>query len=88
MDIQALKLNLVDKILKTQKAALLVKINKILTKEESKDWWDELPKEVQDSILEGLEDINKGKLFTHDQVVEEARQKYGFQDGSNLVITC
>ena len=78
MDIQALKLDLVGKILKTQKTALLIKIDKILTKEESKDWWDELPLEIQNSILEGLEDINTGKVFTHDQVVEEARQKYGF----------
>jgi len=78
MDIQALKLDLVEKILHTEKTTLLFKIDKIFKKESNDDWWYQLPLEVQDSILEGLKDIQEGNVFSHDQVVNEARQKYGF----------
>ncbi len=78
MDIQALKLDLVFKIINIEKPALLLEINKILQKESKTDWWDTLPMEVQESIMEGLENVNKGNVFTHEQVVREAKQKYGF----------
>ena len=78
MDIQALKLNLVEKILKTEKPALLLHIEKILEKENEQDWWDQLPAEVQQSIIDGAEDVDRERTFTHDQVIREAKQKYGF----------
>ena len=78
MDIPAIKLDLVQKILNTRNPALLSKINTIFQKEEENDWWNQLPQEVQDSIFEGIQDIEKGKIFTHDQVIQEAKQKYGF----------
>ena len=78
MDIQALKIDLVQKILSTKNPSLLSKINNILQEDLQKDWWDQLPQEVQESIFEGIQDIEKGKIFTHDQVIEEAKQKYGF----------
>jgi predicted transcriptional regulator len=37
-----------------------------------------LPEEIQDSILEGILDIEQGNIYTHDQVIQEAKQKYGF----------
>ena len=76
MDIPALKLDLVQKILNTENPALLFKIVAIFQKEVEKDWWDQLPQEVQESIFEGIQDIEKGKVFTHDQVIQEAKQKY------------
>ena len=78
MDIPALKLDLVQKILNIKNPALLFKINTILQKETEKDWWDQLPQEVQDSIFEGIQDIENGNVFTHEQVIQEAKQKYGF----------
>jgi len=77
MDIQSLKLDLISKIITIDKPALLIEINKILQKETKTDWWDNLPLEVQESILEGLTDIQNGNVLTHDQVMQEARQKYG-----------
>jgi hypothetical protein len=78
MDIQALKIDLVQKILHTHDATLLSTISNLFQKEENTDWWDQLPREIQDSIFEGIRDIEKGKVFTHDQVIHEAREKYGF----------
>jgi hypothetical protein len=78
MDIQALKLELVNKIIHTEKQSLLVKINGLLQDDKSEDWWDLLPPEVRDSILEGMDDISEGNVFSHEQVIREAKQKYGF----------
>ena len=77
MDIQSLKLDLVNKIIHTEKQSVLIKINQLLNDEISEDWWNQLPKEVQDSVLEGIKDVNEGKLYTHEQVMQEAKQKYG-----------
>ena len=77
MEIQSLKLELVNKIIHTEDQSVLIKINKMLSDEISEDWWDELPKELQESILEGIKDVEEGKLFTHDNVMQEAKQKYG-----------
>ncbi|HAZ03467.1 MAG: hypothetical protein A2W90_16560 [Bacteroidetes bacterium GWF2_42_66] len=78
MDIQSLKLNLVQKILNTEKPSLLSKIDRIFQREEKNDWWEQLPIEIRDSIMEGIDDIQKGNTFSHDQVIQEAKQKYGF----------
>ena len=78
MDIQSLKLDLISKIMSIDNPALLIEINKILQKENKTDWWDNLPLEVQESILEGLTDIQNGNVLTHEQVMQEAKQKYGF----------
>ena len=78
MDIQTLKLDLVSKIINIEKPSLLIEINKILQKENKTDWWDKLPEEVQESIMEGMDDVQKGDVFTHEQIIQEAKQKYGF----------
>ncbi len=78
MDIQSLKLDLVNKIIHTEKQSVLIKINQLLLNEITDDWWDDLPKEVQESVLEGIKDVNNGNLYTHEQVMQEAKQKYGF----------
>ena len=78
MDIQTLKLNLVQRILNSKNKAILAKVNIIFQEESENDWWDELPQEIRDSISEGISDINTGKIFTHDQVMLEAKTKYGF----------
>ena len=78
MDIPALKLDLVQKILNTENPSLLFKIVTIFQKEVEKDCWDQLPQEVQESIFDGIQDIENGNVFTHEQVIQEAKQKYGF----------
>jgi hypothetical protein len=78
MNIQTLKINLVKKILNTQDQDLLLEINKLIQEKGEEDWWDQLPKEVQDSIAEGIQDVENGKVYSHDQVIREAKQKYGF----------
>lgn len=78
MDINALKIDLDQKILNSNKPSLLQKVDQLFKQEKSDDWWDELPKEIQDSINQGLEDIAQGKVLSHEQVVQEAKEKYGY----------
>ena len=78
MEIQSLKLELVNKIIHTEDQSVLNKINQLLSDEISEDWWDVLPKEVQESIMEGLKDVEEGRFYTHENVMQEAKQKYGF----------
>lgn len=78
MDIQTLKLDLVERIVKTENTSVLVKIKQLFQPEKDEDWWEGLPREVQDSIAEGLNDVVNGNVFTHEQVISEAKQKYGF----------
>lgn len=78
MDIQALKIELAQKILESNKADLLQKIDQLFKKESNNDWWEDLPAEIQDSIMLGLKDAEAGDLLTHEQVVKEAKEKYGY----------
>ena len=78
MDIQSLKIDLVQKILKSNSPTVLQKIDQIFRSEETDDWWNELPPEIQDSINLGLEDMESDNLLTHEQIVQETRAKYGF----------
>lgn len=78
MDIQALKLDLVERIIKSENATVLIKIKQLFQPQKAEDWWEGLPREVQDSIAEGLNDIDKGNVYTHEQVINDAKQKYGF----------
>ncbi len=78
MEIQSLKLELVNKIIYTEDQSVLIKINKMLSDEVPEDWWYLLPKEVQESIMEGIKDVDAGRVYTHEYVMQEAKQKYGF----------
>jgi hypothetical protein len=78
MDIQALKIDLVQKILNSDQPALLQKVERLFEAEGKDDWWEKLPKEIQDSISQGLKDAEEGNVWTHEQVVQERREKYGF----------
>lgn len=78
MDIQALKIELAQKILESNRADLLQKIDQLFKTESNNDWWEELPAEIQDSIILGLREAETGDLLTHEQVVTEARERYGY----------
>jgi hypothetical protein len=78
MDIQALKLDLVERIIQIDQPSILLKINKILQNNSDDNWWEKLPPEIQESIKEGLNDVKNGNVFSHEQVIKEAKQKYGF----------
>jgi len=78
MDIQSLKIDLAQKILRTNKPELLEEVNRLFRNENGDDWWKELPPEIQNSITQGLMESENDHVFDHEQVVRETREKYGF----------
>jgi hypothetical protein len=79
MNIQAKKLELVQRILNTNKPSLLEKITKIFEQEGETDWWDELSDEERASIQEGLDQLDRGEGIPHEKVMKEMKAKYGLK---------
>lgn len=78
MDIQSLKIELAQKILQTDKPDVLSRVEQLLKAENNDDWWEMLPPEIQETISLGLKDVEDGNLLSHEQVVREAKEKYGY----------
>ncbi len=76
MNIETRKLNVIKKITLLKDDNILSEIENIL---KSSDWWDELPTEVKKSIDEGIEQAKKGETMSHEDVIKEAREKYGLK---------
>jgi len=79
MNIQAKKLELVQRILNTNKPSLLEKIDEIFKKEGETDWWDEISDEERASIKEGLYQLDRGEGIPHEKVMKEMKAKYGLK---------
>ena len=47
---------------------LLIKIQSLLESQSDDDWWDSLPKNIQDDIDESIRQADRGEVFTHEQV--------------------
>ncbi len=76
MNIETRKLNVIKKITLLKDDNILSEIENIL---KSSDWWDELPAEVKKSIDKGIEQAKKGETMSHEDVIKEAREKYGLK---------
>ena len=77
MNLQARKLELVQMILNTDQPNLLEKVSQILKQEKEADWWDELPISVQQAIEVGIKEADRGETTPHEEVMKEARLRYG-----------
>lgn len=71
MNLQSKKLELVQLILNTEKPSILAKVEAILKKEKSSDWWEEISLEEKKAIEKGLAEADKGELIPHDEVMKE-----------------
>jgi len=76
MNIQSKKLEIVQLILNTEKPAILEKIEDILKKEKSSDWWNEISEGERKSIERGILEADNGELIPHDEVMKKAKAKY------------
>ena len=43
----------------------------MLEAKQEQDWWDELPKEIQDEIDAALKELDKGKGIPHEEVLKK-----------------
>jgi hypothetical protein len=68
MDIQAEKLKLVQAVLNINDAVLIKEIEDLLNKH-NYDWFDDLEKDQQQSVMRGLEQADRGETITHKEAV-------------------
>ncbi|MFI5159706.1 MAG: hypothetical protein ACHQHN_00445 [Sphingobacteriales bacterium] len=69
MDIQAEKLNLLQTIMETNDAGLIMDVKSLLTSRKD-DWFDELSSDQKNDILTGLAEADRGETVSHDDVVK------------------
>ena len=65
--------SLLMKLLKTKDVTLLEKIEDLFNNNEKEDFFDELPKEIQNDILESIEESKKGLGRPIEDVINELR---------------
>ncbi|MCA6073776.1 hypothetical protein [Fulvivirga sedimenti] len=75
MDIHKEKLRLIEWLAGLNDTAV---IKEFIALKESRqmDWWDETDETTRKSIKKGLSELNKNEGISHDQVMQEIRQKY------------
>ena len=73
MNLQAIKLELVEKIVKTGNPKILNQILSII-KSEKEDFWKLLSKEEKNEILEGIDQLDKGERYSYDSVMKKYRK--------------
>lgn len=69
MDLQAEKLNLSKLIMNTDDEGLIMDVKAVLLDRKT-DWFDELSKEQQIDVMEGLAEADRGELIPHAEVVK------------------
>jgi hypothetical protein len=74
MNISAEKLDIIQRICEIQDNDLLDLIKNIIDLPEASknDWWDHITSEEKESINQGLNDLQQGKVSSHNQI----RKKY------------
>jgi len=69
MDIQAEKLSLLQTIMETNDAGLIMDVKSFLTSRKQ-DWFDELNDDQKNDVLTGLSEADRGETISHDEVVK------------------
>jgi len=74
MNISAEKLDIIQRIIQIQDNDLIDLIKNIIDNPDSSktDWWNQITQEEKESINRGLNDLQQGKVYPHDQI----RKKY------------
>lgn len=77
MDIQSTKLELVQRLLNTQKEDVLQRVKEVF-QEEDVDFWDTLNVEDKAAIDEGLAQLDRGEHVSQDAMQKEIKQRFNF----------
>ena len=74
MNIQAEKLNVLQQIINSDDVNLIKDIKSLINNREM-DWFDGLNKSQQNDVTEGLNQLDSGNFFSH----EEAKKRFGYK---------
>ena len=73
MNIQAKKLEIMRLILETDNPSILESIKNIFTKKSQSDFWEALPQEEKDGILQGIKEISNGEFVDYEEFIKKHR---------------
>jgi hypothetical protein len=73
MDISAEKLDIIQRICEIQDNDLIELIRNIIDIPQTSklDWWDQISQEEKESISRGLDDLQQGKVHSHDLIIKK-----------------
>lgn len=74
MNIQAEKLNVLQQIINSDDVNLIKDIKSLINNRDM-DWFDGLSKSQQNDVTEGLNQLDSGNSFSH----EEAKKRFGYK---------
>lgn len=74
MGLESIKIELIEWLTKLDDQETIYYLKGVKdSKTANSDWWKELPDNVRIEIEKGLEDVEKGRVTSH----EDIKQKYG-----------
>jgi len=74
MNIQAEKIEIVKMILDTDNPSILESVRNIFNKSTTADFWETLPQEQKDDILQGIKDIENGDIVDYEDFIKQYRR--------------
>lgn len=72
-EVKALKKE-IKKYLDSADERMLRIVFTMLEADAEKDWWDDLPLEVQQGIEEGIKQADRGEVITHEEFMEKNKK--------------
>jgi predicted transcriptional regulator len=79
MNIQAEKLEIMKLLLEVDNPEILNEV-KAIFKKKGFDFYDDLPNSVKESIEAGLKDVEDGKMYDHNFIMQDVKTRYGLKD--------
>ncbi len=73
MNIQAEKIEIMKMILDTDNPSILESVRNIFKKSTTSDFWDTLPQEQKEDILQGIKDIENGEIVDYEDFIKQYR---------------
>ena len=73
MNIQAEKLEIMKMILETENPSIIESIKNIFKKKSDIDFWETLPQYQKEDILEGISEIENGKIVDYEEFMKKHR---------------
>lgn len=78
MDVKAVKLELVQKILETREESILEQI-RLVFEQSTLDWWELTDEEEKKAIEEGLAQLEAGEAISHEEVSKKMKEKFNLR---------
>jgi hypothetical protein len=73
MNIHAEKIEIMKMILDTDNPGILESVKNIFKNSTTIDFWDTLSQEQKDDILQGIKDIENGKIVDYEDFIKQYR---------------